>query len=89
MNCISAVFRRSRQAVHKLEVFVDIQINMVNTDVVHSNAKSSGIITKLKTISFHNSLNILYKTDTDSNSSVLPFHIFKLLFPKSANKLLS
>ena len=73
MNHISAFCRSTRQAVHKLEEFGNNQINIVNTE----------------TSSFHNSINVLYKIDTDSNSNMLPFHIFKILFPKSANKLLS
>ena len=89
MNHISAVCRNSRQAVHKLEEFGDNQINMVNTDIIHSNAKCSGTIAKLKTSSFHNSINVSYKIDTGNNSNMLPFHIFEILFPKSANKLLS
>ena len=89
MNHISAVYRSSRQIVHKVEEFGDSQIDMVNTDIIHSNAKSSGIIVKLKTSIFHNSINISYKIDTGSNSNMLPFCIFKILFPKSANKLFS
>ena len=64
MNHISAVCRRSRQAVHKLEEFEDSQIDMVNTNLIHSNAESLGIITKLKNGSFYNSINVSYKIDT-------------------------
>ena len=53
MNHISAVCRSSRQAVHKLEEFEESQIDMVSTILIHSNAKSSDIIAKLKTSSFH------------------------------------
>ena len=89
MNHLNAVCRSSRHAVHKLEEFGNNQNNMVNTDNIHSNAKSSGIIANLKTCNFHNSINVTYKIDTGSNSVMLPFHIFKILFHKSANKLLS
>ena len=84
MNHISAVCRSSRQAVHKLEELGDNQIDTVNTDIIHSNSRHPGIIAKLKTSSFLNSINVLYRIDTDSNSSKLPFCIFKILFPKSA-----
>ena len=84
---------QSAEAQHKqytkLEEFEDSQINMVNTDNIYSNAQSSGFIAKLKTSSFHNSINVSYKIDTGSNSNMLQFCIFKILLPKSANKLLS
>ena len=35
---------------------------------------------------FYGSINVSYKLDTYSNSNQLPFDIFKILFPKSANK---
>ena len=76
MNYISAVCRCSRQAVHKLEEFKDSQIDTVNTDLIHSNAKGLGIITIFKTSSFLNSINISNKIDTGSNSNMLPFHIY-------------
>ena len=43
MNHIRAVCRSQRQAVHKLEEFEDSQVDMVNTDIFHSNTKCSGI----------------------------------------------
>ena len=42
------VCRTSRQAVHKLEEFVDSQIDTMDTDIIHSNAESSGIMAELK-----------------------------------------
>ena len=89
MYNISAVCINSRQSVDKVEELGDSQIDMVNTDIIHSNAKSSGIIAKLKTSNIHNGINVLYKIDKGSNSNLLPFCIFKIVFPKSANKLLS
>ena len=84
MNYMSVVCSSSRQVVHKLEEFEDSLIDTVINDLIHSNAKSSGIRAKLKTSSFHKVIKISYKIDTGSNSSMLPFHIFKILFPKSA-----
>ena len=86
MNHVSAVCRGPRQAVHKLEEHEDGQINTVNTDHIIFNAKRSSIATKLKTSSFYSSINVSYKLDTGSNSNRLPFHIFKILFPKLGNK---
>ena len=88
MNHISAVYRGSRQAVHKLEEFGDSQINMLNTYIIYSHTKSSDIIAKLNTNNLHNRINISHKIDKGSNSNMLPFHIFKILFLKSAKKLL-
>ena len=88
MNHISAVCRGPWQAVHKLEDHEDGQINMVNTDHIICNVKRSSIAT-LKTSGLYSSLNISHKLDTGSNSNRLPFCIFKILFPKLANKLLS
>ena len=88
MNHISAVCRSSRQAVNKLEECGDKQNNMANTDILHSNAKSSGIIAKLKTSSFHDSIKFHIKY-TSSKNNMLLFCIFKTLFTRSANKLLS
>ena len=83
MNHISAVCRSSRQAVHKFEEFEDGQINTVNTDIIHYNAKSSGTVAKLKASSFHNSIIFSYKIDPGSNRNMLPFTIFEILFLKS------
>ena len=86
MNHISAVCRGPRQEVHKLEDHGNGQINMVNTDHIICNVKRSSIATRLKTSCFYSSINVLYKLDTGSNSNRLPFHIFKIILPKSANK---
>ena len=40
MSHLSVVCRSSKQAVHKLETFEDIQIDIVNTDLIHSKAKA-------------------------------------------------
>ena len=60
----------------------DNQIDIVNIAFINSNAKSPGIIQKLMTSSYQNSENISYKTDTGSNSNTLPFHIYKIIFPR-------
>ena len=44
------------------------------------------IETKLDTNSVYNSISIIYKLDTGRNNNSIPFHIFKTLFPKVANK---
>ena len=86
VNHISAVCRDPRQAVHNIEEHEDEQTNKVNTDHIICNAKRSSIATELKTSSLYSSINILYELDTGSNSNRLPFCIFKIIFPKSANK---
>ena len=83
-----------QKAVHAVELELDEytiegrQIDIVNIDFINSNAKSLGIIAKLKD-SYQNSTNISYKIDMGSNSNILPFHIYKIIFPRSTKKLLS
>ena len=77
------------KAVHEVEQELDEyreedgQINMVNIAFTDTNAKTPGIIAKLKTSSYQNSVNILCKIDTASISNILPFCIYKFLFPRS------
>ena len=61
----------------------DGNIHTVNINFINSIAKSQGIISKLKTSSYQNSAKISYKVDTDSNSNILPFHLYKSHFPRS------
>ena len=82
MNHINAVCRGPQQAVHKLEEHEDGQIDTVNTSYIICNAKRSSIGTKVKTSNFYSCINVSYKLVTGSNSNRLPFHIFKILFPK-------
>ena len=86
MNHISAVCRDPRQAAHNLEEHKDGQTNTANTDHFIFNVKRSSITTKLKTSSFYSSIKVLHKLDTGGYSNRLPFCIFKILFPNSANK---
>ena len=84
MKHMSALCRSVRHKAVKLDKYTeeDGQINMVNIDVINSNAKSPGIIAKLKTSSYQNGVNILYKIDMSSNSNILPFCIYRVLFPR-------
>ena len=47
----------------------------------------TGIIAKLETSSYQNSVNISFKIDTCSNSNILPSHKYKNLFPRLKKKL--
>ena len=83
------------KTVNKLEQELDEytgedgQIDMVNTNFINYNAKSPGIIAKLKTGSYQKSMPISYEVDIDNNSNILPFCIYETLFPMSTKKLLS
>ena len=87
-NHFSAVCRASRQATCRLEEQEDGQNNRVNTDhfICNSIGKRSNIETKLNTSSVYNSINVTYKLDTGRHNSIISFHIYKILFPKAANK---
>ena len=87
-NHFSAVCRAPRWAVYRLEEQENGQTNRVNTDhfIHNSSYIRSSIETKLNTSSFYNSINIMYKLDIGRNNNSIPFHIFKNLFPKAANK---
>ena len=96
MNYNSAVHRSmTHWAVDRVEQKIneytgeENQIDMVNIDFINSNAKSPGIIEKLKTSRYQNIVNILYKIDIGCNSNNLPFHLFKIIFSRSTKKLLS
>ena len=99
MNHFRAVCRTTRhRAVHKLkqdEVQLDKyteedgQIDMLNINFIKSNTKSPGLIAKLKTSSYQNIVKISYKVDIGSNSNILPFHIYKILFPRMTKKALA
>ena len=82
MNHFRAACRNTNhKAVHKVEQELDIytekdgQVDTVNINFINSNAKSPGTIAKLKSSSYQNSVNILYKMDTGSNNNILPFCI--------------
>ena len=73
-----------QRAVHKVEkeqIEEDGKTDMVNIDFINCNAKSPGIIAKLKTSNYQSSADISYKIDTGSNSNIL--------FPRSTRKLSS
>ena len=83
------------KAVNKVELKLDKyteedgQIDTVKTDFINCNANSWIILAKLKTSSYQNSVNISYKIHTGSKSNILPFCIYKILFPRSTKKPLS
>ena len=83
------------KAVHKLEQEInknteeDRQIDTVNIKLINSDAKTPRVIAKLKTSSCQKSVKISYKVDTDSNSNILSFCIYKILFLRSTKILLS
>ena len=68
--------KHKKQYSHRVEQEIDQyteedrQIDMVNIDCINCNAKSQGIIEKLRTSSYQNSVNISYKMDTVSNSNI-------------------
>ena len=86
MSHISAVYTCSSKAIHELGKNEEGQIDLVNTDLSHTNAKSLGIVAKFKTSSLYSNVSVSNKIDTGNNSNISPFHIFKILFPKSTNK---
>ena len=95
-NHYRAVCRNARQsAVHELEqesdeyTEKDRQMDMVNIYFTNSNSNIPGIIAKLNTSIYQNSVKISYKADTGSNRNILPSCIYKGLFPRSTKKLLS
>ena len=91
MNCVSAACRSPRHKAVKLDKYTeqDGQINTVNNDFINSNAKCPDILATLKINSYQNGVNILYKIDIGSKSNILPFCIYKIIFPRSTKKLMS
>ena len=55
---------------------------MVNVDFINPYVKNPVIIAKLKTSSYWNSTNISYKVNTGSNSNILQYHKYKIMFPR-------
>ena len=49
--------------------------------------KNPKYIAKSKISSYQNSENISCKIDMGSNSNILPFHIYKIIFPRSTKSL--
>ena len=64
------------------------KLTRVNTDyfIHNSTCIRLSIKTKLNTSSFYKSINAMYKLDTGKNNNSTSFHIYKILFPKAANK---
>ena len=93
MEHFRAVCRSTRhRAVHKSEQELDKyieengQIDMVKINFINSQAKSPGIIANFKTSSYQNSAKISHKVDRDRDSNILPFCLYKILFPRSTKK---
>ena len=74
--------------MYRLEEQGNGQTNKVKTyQFIHNYSYiRSSIETKLNTSSLYNSINVIYKLDTGGNNNSVPFHIYKKLFPKFANK---
>ena len=68
-------YKAFHEVEHKLDEYTEMdgQIDTVNIDFINSNAKSPGIIAKLKTSSYQNSVNVTYKISTGNNSVISPF----------------
>ena len=63
----------------------DRETDTVNIKFFNSYSKRPGIIAKLKTSSYQHSA----KIDTGTITNILSFCVYKILSPRSANKLLS
>ena len=87
-NHFSAVCRGPRHTACRLEEQENGQSSRVNTDhfICNSICERSSIDTKLKMNSFYCNINIINKLEIGKNNNSLPLHIFKILFPKAANK---
>ena len=66
----------------------DQQVNTVNIISFNFNSIHSVIIAKLKTRRSQNSAIIQHKVDTSSDGNIMPYHIFKILYPRVSKELL-
>ena len=88
MNHFRAVCRAPRRIASRLEEQDNGQTNKVKNDqFIHNYSYvRASIETKINTSSLYNSINVRYKLDTCRSNNSIPFHIYKKLFPKVANK---
>ena len=85
MNHMSGICRSINKSVHKLEqVFEDRQIDMVNIMFFYLNLKKTKHKSKIKKLTATNNAETSCNVHTGSIRNILPFQIYKLLFPKSA-----
>ena len=58
------------------------EIEMVSINSVHMNKNQSKLTAKLVMHAGNNKITIPYKIDTESDSNITPWYIFKKLFPR-------
>ena len=63
-------------------------IDSVHINPIHFNKNHSLITVNLKTSTGPNNVMVPYKVDTGSDGNIMPFHIYKKLFPKITNEQL-
>ena len=61
----------------------DPDIKMVKISSVGFNSNHSAILAKLKTSSNKTTIMVPYKVDMGSDGNIMPFHIYKKLFPNT------
>ena len=91
MNHVSVVWGSVRHKAVELDEYTeeDGQIDMVNIDFIHSNAKSPGIIAKLKTSSYKTVQAFHIKQTQAVTGIFFHFTYTKILFSRSTKMLLS
>ena len=65
--------------------YIEDDLEMVSINSVCFNKSCSLLMAKLKMPIGRNSMVIPYKIDTGSDGNIMPWHIFKKLFPKVTN----
>ena len=64
-------------------------IDSVNINAIHFNNNCSVITAKLQTSAGINNVIVPYKVDTGNNGNIMPFHMFKELFPRIISEQLA
>ena len=64
-------------------------IEMVSIDSIQFNKNHSVLTANLKMAAGHNKIVVAYKMDTGSNGNIMPFHVYKKLFPNKTKEQLA
>ena len=62
--------------------YIEDEIEMVSINSVYMNKKWLMLTVKLETHAGDNKITIPYKIDTGSDGNIMPWYIFKKLFPR-------
>ena len=77
-------------AVEKEDIQEQISgIKTVNINLISFNSNHSMILAKLKTSSKQATMTVPFKVDTGSDGNIMPFNIFKKLFPNTTEDRLA